>query len=406
MPTARSQASTGGLPQVVVHVDMDAFYASVEMARHPELRDVPMFVGGSTRGVVLSANYPARRYGITAGMPSSRARRLCPQVAVVHPDHDHYGAVSTGIGEIFDTFTDKVEMASIDEAFMDLTTAMRRLGEDPVAVGEQLRAQVMDEQGVACSVGIGPNKFIAKLASKQAKPDGLRLVQAQDVIAFLHPLPVDAIWGVGEVTAGKLRKLGLETVRDLANTPRATLQRAMGDNLGAMLFDLSWGRDERSVLARQPAEHSVGSQETFARDTDDAAIVATEILRMAERTAARMRAQEMVSRTVTLSVRFADFTTITRTGTLKAFTDRTNDVYAEAMRLYGKLNLQRARIRRVGVRMEKLVPKATTYEQPALDEPAHGWSEAEQAVDRAVLRFGPKAVQRARLTRRPALHAS
>ncbi|MBB1508894.1 DNA polymerase IV [Tessaracoccus sp. MC1756] len=406
MRTTRSQASTGGLPQVVVHVDMDAFYASVEMARHPELRDVPMFVGGSTRGVVLSANYPARRYGITAGMPSSRARRLCPQVAVVHPDHDHYGAVSTGIGEIFDTFTDKVEMASIDEAFIDLTTAMRRLGEDPVTVGEQLRAQVMDEQGVACSVGIGPNKFIAKLASKQAKPDGLRLVQAQDVIAFLHPLPVDAIWGVGEVTAGKLRKLGLETVRDLANTPRATLQRAMGDHLGAMLFDLSWGRDERSVLARQPAEHSVGSQETFARDTDDAAIVATEILRMAERTAARMRAQEMVSRTVTLSVRFADFTTITRTGTLKAFTDRTNDVYAEAMRLYGKLNLQRARVRRVGVRMEKLVPKATTYEQPALDEPAHGWSEAEQAVDRAVLRFGPKAVQRARLTRRPALHAS
>lgn len=392
--------------RTIMHVDMDAFYASVEMARHPELRDVPMFVGGSTRGVVLSANYPARRYGITAGMPSSRARRLCPQVAVVHPDHDHYGAVSRGIGEIFDTLTDRVEMASIDEAFIDLTTALRRLGGDPVEVGERLRAQVMDEQGVACSVGIGPSKFIAKLASKQAKPDGLRRVVADEVIAFLHPLPVDAIWGVGEVTAGKLRKLGLETVRELANTPRATLQRAMGENMGAMLFDLAWGRDDRSVLARQPAEHSVGSQETFGRDTDDAEIVATEILRMAERTASRMRAQEMVGRTVTLSIRFADFTTITRTGTLTAFTDRTNDIYAEAMRLYGKLHLQRARIRRVGVRMEKLVPKATTYEQPALDEPAHGWSEAEEAIDRAVLRFGPKAVQRARLTRRPVLHAS
>ncbi|MDO5676532.1 MAG: DNA polymerase IV [Propionibacteriaceae bacterium] len=392
--------------KVIVHVDMDAFYASVEMARHPELREVPMFVGGSTRGVVLSANYPARRFGITAGMPSSRARRLCPQVAVVHPDHEHYGEVSKGIGEIFDTLTDRVEMASMDEAFIDLTTALRRLGGDPVAVAEQLRAQVMDEQGVACSVGIGPSKFIAKLASKQAKPDGLCRVLPQDVITFLHPLPVDAIWGVGEVTAGKLRTLGLETVREVANTPRATLQRAMGENMGAMLFDLAWGRDDRSVLARQPAEHSVGSQETFGRDTDDGAIVATEILRMAERTASRMRAQEMVGRTVTLSIRFADFTTITRTGTLKAFTDRTNDIYAEAMRLYAKLHLQRARIRRVGVRMEKLVPKATTYEQPALDEPSHGWSEAEEAIDKAVLRFGPKAVQRARLTRQPVLHAS
>ncbi|HJE52598.1 MAG TPA: DNA polymerase IV [Tessaracoccus flavescens] len=386
------------MTRVIAHIDMDAFYASVEMARHPELQHVPMFVGGSTRGVVLSANYPARRFGITSGMPSSRARRLCPQVAVVHPDHEHYGAVSDGIREIFDTVTDKVEMASIDEAFLDLTTALRRLGGDPELIGERIRAQVMDEQKVACSVGIGPSKFIAKLASKQAKPDGLVRVREDQVIAFLHPLPVDAIWGVGEVTAGKLHRLGLGHVRDVANTPRATLQRALGDNHGSLLFDLAWGRDDRSVLAREPAEHSVGSQETFGRDTDDEQIVSTEILRMADRTAARMRAQHMVGKVVTLSIRFADFTTITRTGTLKAYTDRTNDIYAEAMRLFTKLHLQRARIRRVGVRVEKLVPKSSTYEQPALDEPAHGWAEAESAIDKAVLRFGPKAVRRARLT--------
>ena len=386
--------------RVIAHVDMDAFYASVEMARHPELREVPMFVGGSTRGVVLSANYPARRFGIGAGMPSSRARRMCPQVSVVHPDFDHYSAVSAGIREIFDTVTDKVEMASIDEAFIDLTTALRRLGGDPVAIGERIRAQVMDEQGVPCSMGIGPSKFIAKLGSKEAKPDGLVRVRAEEVIAFLHPLPVEAIWGVGEATAARLHRLGLNTVRDIANTPRATLQRALGDGQGALLFDLAWGRDDRSVLAREPAEHSVGSQETFAQDTDDAAVVATEILRMADRTASRMRAQGMVGRTVTLSVRFADFTTLTRTGTIAAHTDRTNDIYAEAMRLFTRLNLQRARIRRVGVRMEKLVPKAATYQQPALDEPARGWGEAEEAIDKAVLRFGPHAVQRARLTRR------
>ena len=386
--------------RVIAHVDMDAFYASVEMARHPELREVPMFVGGSTRGVVLSANYPARRFGITSGMPSSRARRLCPKVAVVHPDFDHYSAVSSGISEIFDTLTDRVEMASIDEAFIDLTTAMRRLGGDPIVIGEQLRAQVMDEQSIACSVGIGPSKFIAKLASKQAKPDGLVRVVDAEVIDFLHPLPVEAIWGVGEVTAERLHRLGLTTVRDLAATPRATLQRAMGDNQGALLFDLAWGRDDRSVLAREPAEHSVGSQETFGQDTDDEAVVRTEILRMADRTAARMRAQGMVTRTVTLSVRFADFTTITRTGTLPAWTDRTNDLYAEAVRLFTRLNLQRARVRRVGVRAEKLVLKSGTYRQPALDEPARGWEEAESAIDRAALRFGPKAVQRARLARR------
>ena len=384
---------------VVIHVDMDAFYASVEMARHPELREVPMFVGGSSRGVVLSANYPARRFGVAAGMPSSRARRLCPQVAVVHPDFDHYAAVSAGVGEIFDTMTDRVEMASIDEAFIDVTTALRRLGGDPVQIGERLRAQVMDEQGIACSVGIGPSKFIAKLASKAAKPDGLVRVPAEETIAFLHPLPVEAIWGVGEATADKLHRLGLSVVRDVANTPKAILQRALGDAQGALLFDLSWGRDERSVLAREPAEHSVGSQETFSRDTDDPAVVVTEILRMADRTAGRMRAQEMVGKTVTLSVRFADFTSITRTGTLKAYTDRTNDIYAEALRLFERLRLQRARIRRVGVRVEKLVPKASTYQQPALDDPARGWGEAEEAIDRAVLRFGPKAVQRARLTR-------
>lgn len=384
---------------IIAHVDMDAFYASVEMARHPELTEVAMFVGGSTRGVVLSANYPARRFGIRAGMPSSRARRLCPSVAVLPPDFDHYSAVSAGVAEIFDTLTDRVEMASIDEAFIDLTTAMRRLGGDPVAVGELLRAQVMDEQSIPCSVGIGPSKFIAKLASKRAKPDGLLRVHAHEVIAFLHPLPVEEIWGVGEATAGRLRRLGLGTVRDLANTQKATLQRALGDGQGAMLFDLAWGRDERSVIAREPAEHSVGSQETFGRDTDDPALVVTEILRMADRTAGRMRAQEMVGRTVTLSVRFADFTTITRTGTLRAYTDRTNDIYAEALRLFERLGLQRARIRRVGVRVEKLVPKADTYQQPTLDEPARGWGEAEEAIDAAVLRFGPRAVQRARLTR-------
>lgn len=385
---------------VIMHVDMDAFYASIEMARHPELRRVPMFVGGASRGVVLSANYPARSYGITAGMPSARARRLCPKVQVVTPDMDHYTATSAGIMEIFAGLTNQVEAVSIDEAFIDITTALRRLGSTPLEVAEQLRAQVADEQGIPCSVGIGPSKFVAKLASTAAKPDGVRQVAPEEVISFLHPLPVEALWGVGESTATSLHQLGLTTVRDIATTSRATLQRALGVAKADLLWDLAWGRDDRCVLVKEPTEHSVGAQETFPRDVDDETVIAAEILRMAERTAARMRAQQMMGRVVSLSVRFADFTTLTRTGTMKAATDVTNDIYAEAIRLYRSLHLQRARVRRVGVRVEKLTPKDHTHIQPALDEPERGWRHAEMAVDRAVLKFGPRAVQRASLTGR------
>lgn len=382
---------------VIAHVDMDAFYASVEMARHPELAHVPMFVGGSTRGVVLSANYAAREHGITSGMPSTRARRLCPSVQVVHPDFDAYAGVSAGIVEIFEAITAKVEVASIDEAFLDVTGASRRLG-DARAIAERLRAQVRDEQGIACSVGIGPSKFIAKLASKQAKPDGVVEVVPERVVDFLHPLPVEAIWGVGEATAEKLHRYGIQTVRDLAHTPRQTLQRAFGDGQGGLLFDLAWGRDERSVLSREPREHSIGCQETFGRDTDDPAVLTGQLLKLAERAAFRMRRAGMLGRVVTLSVRFADFRTITRSATLPGPTDVTGDIYDQAVMLLGKLKLERPRVRRLGIRVERLVARDEAYQQLPLDAPDRGWREAEQAADRLVLRFGPGAVQRARLT--------
>ena len=206
---------------MILHVDMDAFYASVEMARRPELRDRPMYVGGAQRGVVLSANYAARKHGIEGGMSSTKARRLCPQAVAVAPDFDTYQMVSKGVFSILDTITSQVEVASIDEAFLDVTGAVCRLG-DPVLIGERLRAQVADEQQVPCSVGIGPSKFVAKLASKRAKPDGLLVVRPDEVVDFLHPLPLDLMWGVGEQTAGKLHQLGLVTIADLAHTPAST----------------------------------------------------------------------------------------------------------------------------------------------------------------------------------------
>ena len=381
--------------QVILHVDMDAFYASVEMARRPELRDVPMYVGGAERGVVLSANYPARAYGIEGGMPATRARRLCPQAVAVPPDYDTYTDVSAGVIQLLRSFTNKVEVASIDEAFCYITGAICRLGE-PRTIGELLRARVADEQRIPCSVGIGPSKFIAKLASKQAKPDGLVEVPSDRITAFLHPLPVEAIWGVGPATASRLHKLGLTSIDDVAHTPKPTLQRAFGAGQGALLHDLAWGRDSRSIQVTEP-EHSIGAQTTFGRDTDDPRAVHGELLRMAARASSRMREAGMCGRAVSISVRFSDFTTITRTAQLPSPTDVTDEIYAQALRLYEGLHLQRARIRRVGVRIEKLVPAAEAYQQPTLDAPERGMREVELAADALIRRFGPNAVGRATL---------
>ncbi|MBA8794324.1 DNA polymerase-4 [Friedmanniella endophytica] len=380
---------------VIMHVDMDAFYASVELRRRPDLRDAPVLVGGQGRGVVLSATYPARRFGVTSGMPMARAMRLVPNAVVLHPDFDAYTTVSKAIAAIFETLTETVEVASIDEAYLDLTGAIRRLG-PPAQIGEWLRATVADEQQITCSVGIGPTKFVAKVASRAAKPDGLVEVPPDQVTAFLHPRPVEDMWGVGEPTAEKLHRLGLFTVGDLAHAPRDALRNTFGPHQGIYLQHLAWGRDGRRVVTG-PRERSVGSQETLGADTDDPAVVERELLRMAARTARRLRKAGLLGRTVTLGIRFADFRAITRSATLTTPTDVTTEIHAEAVRLYRALQVPKARIRRVGVRVENVVEADRTSRQPFLTDPEHGWREAEQAVDAAVARFGPGAVQRAAL---------
>jgi len=384
--------------RVVTHVDMDAFYASVELRRRPELRDVPMWVGGAERGVVLSANYPARTFGVRGGMSSTQARRLCPTAVSVPPDFDAYSEVSASVVAIFETFTAQVESASIDEAYLDLTGAVHT-GGSATAIGERLRAMVADEQQITCSVGIGPNKLIAKMASNAAKPDGLLEVQPEAVISFLHPQPVEHLVGVGESTTASLHRLGITTIAELAYLPRTTLQRAFGPHAGALLSELAWGRDSSRVVAR-PGERGVGCQETFARDTDDRATVHAELLRVSVKVASRMRAAGVLGRTVTLNLRFADFTTVSRAVTLTSPTDITDEVYEAALAALARLGLQRARIRRVGVRVTGLVDRSLAYLQPTLDTPEHGWRDAEKAADNVIQRFGPKAVRRAVLTRK------
>ena len=381
----------------IMHVDMDAFYAMVELRSRPELRGSPVIVGGFPRGVVLSATYEARAFGVRSGMASSQARRLAPTATFLAPEFADYSAVSKAIVSVFESVTPVVEAASIDEAYLDLTGSLRMYG-SASAVGEYVRAVVADEQQITCSVGIGPTKFVAKMASRAAKPDGLVEVPADGVVEFLHPQPVEAMWGVGGPTAEKLHGAGIFTVGDLAHTPRSALRGVFGPHAGGMLVDLAWGRDFRRVTPA-PGERSVGSQETFGRDTDDPAVVKRELLRMADRTARRMRRHALVGRTVTITVRFADFRDLTRSTTIPYPTDVTEEIYLEAVRLYDRLRLDRARVRRVGVRMEGLVDRSRAFRQPRLTDPERGWREADQAVDAAVSRFGSAAVQRAVLTR-------
>jgi len=379
----------------VLHIDMDAFYASVELISRPELKGTPVIVGGGSRSVVLSATYEARRFGVHSAMPMTRARRLCPQATVVEPSHGRYSRVSAGVMEIFRSVTPLVEPLSLDEAFLDVAGAVRRLGR-PSEIGQLIRDRVADEQGITCSVGVATTKFVAKLASTRSKPDGMLVVPASGVVAFLHPLPVGALWGVGEKTEKELTRLGLHTVGDIAHTPRSTLVRALGQAAGSHLHALSWGRDERRVVAHEP-DKSIGAEETFSRDVDDPDVVRRELLRLAERTAARLRTAGLAGRTVSVKIRFADFTTITRARTLSEPTDVAAVLYATARQLYEALGLDRARLRLVGIRVEGLVESESAPHQLLLGERAQGRREVEQAADRAARRFGDGTVRPASL---------
>ena len=389
-------------PCHLLHVDMDAFYASVMIRDRPDLVDVPVIVGGGQRGVVLSANYLARQYGVRSAMPMTRARRTCPQAVVVAPDYDTFSTVSSSVMETFRQVTPLVEVVSLDEAFLDVSGSVRRLG-SPAQIAEQLRARVHDEQRITCSVGIAASVSIAKLASRRAKPDGVVVVPPGRVTTFVHPLDVGELYGVGEKTAALLHRLGLHTVGDVAHTPLRTLQRAVGQALGSQLHALAWGTDRRTITARNATvfggdpDKSMGAQETFGRDTDDREVILREVLRLTTKVTNRMRVAGVAGRTVTLTVRFADFTTITRSRTLPEATDVTREIHQTAIRLYDALGLQRARVRLVGVRVEGLVARETVQRQLLLGERERGWSDADRAVDRATLRFGSAAVRPASL---------
>jgi DNA polymerase IV len=392
-------------PEPILHVDMDAFYASVEQRDDPTLRGRPVVVGGAgDRGVVAAASYEARRFGIRSAMPMVRARRLCPDLVVVGNHFDRYREVSRQVMGILTSITPLVEPLSLDEAFLDVAGAVRLFGEPPV-IGERIRTQVREELDLPCSVGVGPTKSVAKLLSAEAKPDGLLHWPADEVVARLRPLPIAHLWGAGPRTVERLEGYGFRTVGQLADTDLRTLQRIVGDALGSQLHRLARGEDPRSVTPHEPAR-SVSAEETFDEDVDDPDELRREILRLAEKVGRRLRRAGLAGRTVTLKVRFASVETVTRSSTLAAPTDRTHDLVVVATGLLEGLRLERARVRLLGVGVSNL-GDGDGARQLALvaDEADAGpvlaadprWEDVDRVADRVAARFGGRGVSFAAL---------
>jgi DNA polymerase IV len=400
----------------ILHVDMDAFFASVELARRPQLRGLPVIVGGAQRGVVLAATYEARAFGVHSAMPMSVAVRMCPQAVVVPPDHHAYHEVSVGVMEVLGDVTALVEQVSVDEAFLDVAGARRRLG-PPTAIAALIRARIHERYGITASVGIASTKFVAKLASSHAKPDGVLLIPRAAAVDFLHALPVGALWGVGERTEAALARWGIDSVAELAASDVATVQRAVGKVAGAHLYDLAWGRDPRPVSPGR-AEKSISAEETFIQDVADLDVVQTKALELADRCAARLRKGGLVGRTISVKVRTSDFRTLTRARTLSTPTDVGREIYLAARELLAAADLGGLPVRLVGVKVEGLGAAADTVRQPTLEEalaepvtaatrpgltlmaPPAARREAELAMDVVRERFGKAAIQ-AGATSRP-----
>lgn len=384
-------------PEPILHVDMDAFYASVAVREDPSLAGKPVAVGGGApRGVITSASYEARAFGVRSAMPTVRARRLCPDLIVVSPDFAMYGVESRAVMDIFLSFTPIVEAISLDEAFLDISGSVRLFGE-PVRIAERVRERIKAERNLVASVGVAPNKLLAKLASKRAKPDGICHVPATDVRAFLDPMDVREMWGIGDVTADALDRLGVRTVADIRALPDGVLERAFGPNQAEHLDRVSRGEDGRSVVPYEPAKQ-VSAEQTFERDLDAPDHIRRELLRLSDRVASRLRAEGFGTRTITIKVRFSDFRTITRSKTLAEPTDVAAKVYATARDLYGSLKLFRPRIRLLGVAAGNLV-QGDLPEQLHLGEQPDPWRAADRAVDTIRSRFGRDEIERAAVSR-------
>ncbi len=370
-------------PRTILHVDMDAFFASVEQLDDPSLRGRPVLVGGDgPRGVVAAASYEARVFGCHSAMPTAIARRLCPHAVIVRGSFARYKELSSQVFEILGSVTPRVQPVSIDEAFMDVTGSVRLMGE-PVEIARTIRARVLSETGLTASVGVAPNKFLAKLASDLDKPDGLVMIEPDAIQRTLDPLPVGRIWGVGQAGERKLAALGVRTIADLRALPRETLDARFG-SYGQRLWRLSRGLDDRPVHTDREAK-SISHERTFDQNLTDPDAVRAIILDQGEQVARRLRRHGRFARTVNVKIRFGDFETVTRSSTLESPTDRTGVIASEARALFDAWARSFRSVRLIGVGVSQLTE---TQGQGSLFE------QKEQTRDRAVDRAADEIARR------------
>jgi DNA polymerase-4 len=397
-PRVDATSVAGG--RTVLHADMDAFYVSVELLRRPDLIGKPVVVGGTgRRGVVAAASYEARRFGVHSALPSAVARRRCPHAVFLPGDHARYSEISAQVREIFDRYTPIVEPLSLDEAFLDVTGSRRLFGTGEEIAG-RIRDEVAADLGLACSVGVAPNKFLAKLASVEAKPiarpdridpgAGVVVVEADSVRDFLEPLPVERLWGVGPVTLERLHRLGVLRVRDLAAIDERTLAAALGRHQAHHLRSLATGHDVRPVESDRDVK-SIGHEETFATDRHTPAEVDRELVRLVDAVAARLRRAGVGGRTLTVKVRFVEFTTITRSVTSRDALDLAPEIVAVLRPVLEAIDpTPGVRLLGVGASNLSAPSRQLTLDDASPDAPDH--SAATGALDAIRDRFGADAI--------------
>ena len=380
---------------MILHVDMDAFYASVEMRDRPELQGRPVIVGGTPegRGVVAAANYEARKFGVHSAMPSARAKRLCPHATLLPCRMDRYAEVSRQIRDIFHRYTPLVEPLSLDEAFLDVTGSESLFGSS-VEIGRQIKQEISESLQLVASAGVAPNKFLAKLASDLEKPDGFVVVDPDRVQQFLDPLPVGRLWGVGRVTGRVFERLGVRTIRDLRDLPPETLRQHFGDH-GGHLRELSHGIDNRRVVPDREAK-SVSHETTFAEDIEDIEVLRAWAIELTEQVARRLRRHNLSGRTVHLKVRFSDFRTITRSTTLPRPTNVTQELWRTTDQMLStRLPATHLAVRLLGVGVSGFDNPEQTQLSLFDDKGREAQAKLDQAADRIREKFGSPSIGRA-----------
>ena len=383
------------MERIILHIDMDAFFASVEQRDHEEYRGKPVIIGGlGPRGVVSTASYEARKFGVHSAMPMVTARRRCPDAIFLPGDHAKYSAVSRQIFSVLARFSPVIEQLSIDEGFLDLT-GMERLMDSPRAYGEAIKRAVCEETGLTASVGVAPNKFLAKLASDMEKPDGLVVIRPEDAERVLAPLPVSRIFGVGKKTEARLSALGFKTIGQLAAADRSRLARALGDRMAAQLIALAHGLDDRPVEPTRAAQ-SIGREETFDEDIHSREEAERVLLSLSEEVGWRLRREGLAARTVTLKLRFAPFDTYTRQQTFPDPVSYDEDIFAAARALFRAFpSPPGAGIRLLGVSAGNLSTEGelSLFDDHEKKEKLYG------AIDQLKSRFGENILTRAALTK-------